>query len=372
MAPAHRSSAAAPARRRPRPRIVADPVTSAHEAGLRHVSPGEPGISRRRSGKGFAYRGADGALVRDRATLARIRSLALPPAWRDVWICARPDGHLQATGRDAKGRTQYRYHPRWREVRDETKYNRMLRFGALLPRVRREVDAHLALPGLPREKVLATVVRLLEATLIRVGNDEYARENHSFGLTTLQNRHVQIHGATVLFSFRGKSGVRHTIPLKDRRLAAIIARCRDLPGYELFQYVDEGGAAQRVDSADVNDYLRRVSGEAFTAKDFRTLAGTVLAALALREREAEGEAERKRHVVQAIEAVARRLGNTPAVCRKCYVHPEVVRAYLDGALTALEASVRFDALSAGLPREAIEAVLRFLEGRVAVDVARAA
>lgn len=355
--------------RRPALRIVTDPVESAKFAGLRYVTADVPGIRRRRVGKGFAYYTAEAKLLRDRAELARIRALALPPAWRDVWICARADGHLQAVGVDARGRKQYRYHPRWRAVRDETKYNRMVRFGTLLPRVRERVEAHLALPGLPREKVLATVLRLLEATLIRVGNEEYARANHSFGLTTLQNRHVQIHGATVMFSFRGKSGVRHTIPLKDRRLAGILARCRDLPGYELFQYVDGDGSLRGVDSADVNAYLRELSGEDFTAKDFRTWAGTVLAAAALREMPAgASEAEQKRNVAAAIVGVAARLGNTPAVCRKCYVHPEVVGAYLDGSL----ASLRMEAEAAGALRPEERAVLGLLEGRLLGGAARAA
>jgi DNA topoisomerase-1 len=363
------------ARRRPQPplRIVTDPVESARFAGLRYVTPELPGIRRRRAGKGFAYYNPDGSLLRDRAALARIRALALPPAWRSVWICARPDGHLQAVGVDARGRKQYRYHARWREVRDETKYNRMVLFGSLLPRVRERVEAHLALPGLPREKVLATVLRLLEATLIRVGNEEYARANRSFGLTTLQNRHVEIHGARVMFSFRGKSGVRHTIPLRDRRLARILARCRDLPGYELFQYVDVDGSLQRVDSADVNAYLRELSGEDFTAKDFRTWAGTVLAAAALRELPVDGpDAERKRLVAGAIAQVAERLGNTPSVCRKCYVHPEVIGAYLDGSLASLRREGEVDAAVAGALRADEGAVLRLLEARLAGGAARAA
>lgn len=319
-------------------RVITDPARSAESAGLRYVSCDAPGIRRVRAGRGFAYRDADGKLVRDRGVLARIRALALPPAWRDVWICARADGHLQAVGRDARGRKQYRYHARWREVRDETKYNRMLRFGELLPKVRAEVERHLGLSGLPREKVLATVVRLLETTLIRVGNEEYARANRSFGLTTLQNRHVQIHGARVLFNFRGKSGVRHSIPLKDRRLARILQRCRDLPGYELFQYVDADGALQSIDSADVNAWLREISGEDFTAKDFRTWAGTVQAALALAEMSGEvPESARRKNVAEVVARVAQRLGNTPAVCRKCYVHPAVIDGYLAGTLALARA-----------------------------------
>ncbi len=348
------------------PRVVADPVEAARTAGLRYVTRDQPGIRRKRAGRGFAYRDVDGSPLRDRAALARIRSLALPPAWRDVWICADPRGHLQAVGVDARGRKQYRYHPRWRAVRDETKYARMALFGARLPQLRARLDEHLALPGLPREKVLATVVRLLEATLIRVGNEEYARANRSFGLTTLRNRHVEIHGAKVLFSFRGKSGVRHAVPLEDRRLARVLARCRELPGYELFQYVGADGALQRVDSADVNAYLREAAGEDFTAKDFRTWAGTVLAALALRGEPGDGcEADRKRRVAAAVARVAERLGNTPSVCRKCYVHPEVIAAYLDGSLASLlpEGGADEAPAVAGALRADEEAVLRLLEAR---------
>ena len=280
----------------------------------------------------MVYERPDGTRVRDAKTLARIRSLALPPAWTDVWICTSEDGHLQATGRDAKGRKQYRYHPRWREVRDETKYWRMLAFSEALPNIRRRTNEDLSLPGLPKEKVLAAVVQLLEKTLIRVGNEEYARENGSFGLTTLRDKHAEISGSKVRFEFRGKHGVRHSVEIADRRLARIVKECRDIPGYELFQYVDDEGERRTIDSADVNEYLRDIAGEEFTAKDFRTWAGTVLAALALREFEQfDSEAQAKRNVVRAIERVAARLGNTPAVCRKCYVHPEVLGAYLDGA-----------------------------------------
>ena len=284
-----------------------------------------PGIARRRVGSGFRYHDADGAAVRDEATLKRIRALAIPPAWEKVWICPRDDGHLQATGRDARGRKQYRYHPRWREVRDDTKYGRMLAFARALPRIRRRVRQDLALPGLPRDKVLATVVRLLETTRMRVGNEEYARENDSFGLTTLRSRQVRVRGATMQFRFRGKSGVWHDFALSDPKLAAVVRRMRDLPGYELFQYVDEGGETRGVDSADVNAYLRTIAGEEFTSKDFRTWAGTVLAAEALRRCG-------RNELQQAIERVARQLGNTKAVCRKCYIHPRVIEAYLDGSL----------------------------------------
>ncbi|UGQ48669.1 DNA topoisomerase IB [Massilia endophytica] len=312
--------------------ISASAPAVARAAGLRYVSDAKPGIARARNGDGFRYTDADGAPVRDEETLARIKSLAIPPAWTDVWICAQPNGHLQATGRDARGRKQYRYHPRWREVRDEVKYERMIAFGKALPQIRRKVDEDLRLPGLPREKVLATIVYLLQVTMMRVGNEEYARENKSFGLTTLRNRHVKVDGSDVEFRFRGKSGVYHSVKVHDRRLARIIQRSREIPGQELFQYIDDEGGQHSVDSSDVNDYLRTISGEDYTAKDFRTWAGTVLAAMALQEFEKfDSEAQAKKNVVRAIEAVAKKLGNTPSVCRKCYVHPAVLDAYLDGA-----------------------------------------
>ena len=271
--------------------------------------------------------------MRDRRTLGRIQALAVPPAWNAVWICPRDDGHVQATGRDARRRKQYRYHSRWREVRDETKYGRMVPFARALPRLRRRVERDLALPGLPREKVLATVVRLLETTLIRVGNEEYARENESFGLTTLRERQVRVRGGKLSFRFRGKSGVEHTIELTDRRLAAIMRRVQDLPGEELFRYVDDEGETRRIESSDVNAYLKEISGQDFTSKDFRTWAGTVLAARALARLQAPGsQAEGKRNIATAIEAVAKLLGNTKAVCRKCYVHPAIVESYLEGRL----------------------------------------
>lgn len=313
-----------------------DAPAAAKSAGLRYVSDTRPGITRAGSSGAFRYAGADGVSVTDEATLARIKSLVIPPAWTDVWICAQANGHLQATGRDAKGRKQYRYHPRWRHLRDEVKYERMLNFGKALPAIRRQVDAALKLSGLPREKVLATVVYLLELTMMRIGNEEYARTNKSFGLTTLRNRHVLIDGKAVEFRFRGKSGVFHTVKVEDRRLARIIQRSRDLPGQELFQYIDEHGEPHTIDSADVNEYLRQITGEDYTAKDFRTWSGTVLAALALQEFEKfDSEAQAKRNIVRAIESVAERLGNTPAICRKCYVHPAIIDAYLEG--TVLEA-----------------------------------
>jgi DNA topoisomerase I len=302
-----------------------NPAGSAKVAGLRYVTDATPGITRQRSGAGFRYRGADGAALRDKAMIARIRALAVPPAWERVWICPRADGHLQATGRDARGRKQYRYHPRWREVRDETKYGRMPAFAKVLPRIRRRVRLDLALEGLPRDKVLAAVVRLLETTRMRVGNEEYARANDSFGLTTLRARQVRIRGSTMRFRFRGKSGVWHDVTLNDRRLAGLVRRMRDLPGFELFQYVDEQGETRAVDSADVNEYLKAIAGAEFTSKDFRTWAGTVLAARAL-------HAAGKNGLSKAIEQVAQQLGNTSAVCRKCYIHPAVIDAYQDGTL----------------------------------------
>jgi DNA topoisomerase I len=307
-----------------------DPLESAREAGLRYVSDEKPGIRRRRSGNGFRYLRPDGTAVRDEPTLHRIRKLVIPPAWTDVWITTDPRGHIQATGRDARGRKQYRYHPRWRAVRDETKYERMLAFGAALPTIRARVDADLARPGLPREKVLATVVRLLEATLIRVGNEEYARENRSYGLTTLRNRHVGVNGTELRFEFRGKSGKQHRVSLRDRRLAQVIRRLQELPGQEVFQYVGEDGARHSIDSDDVNAYLREIAGQDFSAKDFRTWAGTVLCAVALREVEAcVSESDAKRNVAQVVTSVAQQLGNTPAVCRSSYIHPAVIETYFE-------------------------------------------
>ena len=302
-------------------------------AGLRYVSDAAPGIVRRRRGKAFHYRHADGGPVRDRLTLGRIRALAIPPAWRDVWICSADDGHLQATGRDARHRKQYRYHRRWREVRDETKYGRLIPFAAALPRIRRRVARDLARPGLPRAKVLATVVRLLETTRARIGNEEYARENESFGLTTLRERQVRVHGSRLRFRFRGKSGVEHAIELDDRRLAGIVRRMRDLPGEELFRCVDDDRETRRIESADVNAYLKEVSGEDFSSKDFRTWAGTVLAAHALHALgPCSTQTEGRRNIARAVAAVAGALGNTKAVCRKCYIHPEILESYLEGEL----------------------------------------
>jgi DNA topoisomerase I len=309
------------------------PAESAKAAGLRYVNDETlPGIRRLAVSKGFRYVAPNGRAVTDHADLQRIRSLVVPPAWRDVWICPLATGHVQATGRDARGRKQYRYHPRWREVRDEVKYGRLVAFARALPRIRQRTDADLRRSGLPREKVLAAVVQLLEKTLIRVGNEEYARQNRSFGLTTMRDQHAKIQGSTVRFEFRGKSGIEHAVDLHERRLATIIKACRDLPGYELFQYVDEQGHLQMIDSADVNAYVREICGEDFTAKDFRTWAGTVLAAQALAEfTMATSAAEAKRNIAEAVAAVSKRLGNTKAVCRKCYIHPAVLEAYVDGA-----------------------------------------
>ena len=320
----------------PAPLALADAPAAARSAGLRYVNDSMPGIARQPQGAAFSYHGPDGKPVDDQATLARIKSLAIPPAWTDVWICKLDNGHLQATGRDARKRKQYRYHPRWRSLRDDVKYERMINFGKALPDIRRRVDDALRLPGLPREKVLATIVYLLQATMMRIGNEEYARTNKSFGLTTLRSRHVKVDGKAVQFRFRGKSGVFHDVTVEDKRLARIIARIRELPGQELFQYLDDEGERHAIGSADVNDYLRDISGEDYTAKDFRTWSGTVLAALALREFEKfDSETQAKKNIVRAIESVAERLGNTPSICRKCYVHPAVIESYLDG--TMLEA-----------------------------------
>lgn len=317
----------------PAPEIVSDPVESAQAAGLRYVSDTQPGIRRKRAGKGFAYVGTDGKTIRDAKELSRIRSLAIPPAYTDVWICPSPSGHIQATGRDARGRKQYRYHPKWREVRDETKFGRMLGFSQALPKIRTRLERDLSLPGLPREKVLATVVRLLECTCIRVGNDEYAKSNRSYGLTTLQDRHVEITGSNLRFEFRGKSGKTHKVDLNDRRLARIVERCQDLPGEDLFQYLDDDNVRQTIGSGDVNEYIREISGQEFTAKDFRTWAGTLLAIEALTKIGSfSTQRNAKSNVLKAIDQVAEQLNNTRSVCRKYYVHPAVLESYLDGKL----------------------------------------
>jgi len=322
---------------------AADPSESARAAGLRYVSDEKPGIRRRRSGTGWAYLDPAGKVVGDTEDRARIRALAIPPAWTDVWICPRADGHIQATGRDARGRKQYRYHPDWRAVRDETKFGRMAAFAEALPALRARIDADLSLRGMPREKVLAAVVRLLELTLIRVGNDEYARANDSYGLTTLRSDHVDVDGSVLRFRFRGKSGVTHELGVRDRRVARIVERCQDLPGEELFEYLDDDGEPRRVSSDDVNDYLREATGQDFTAKDFRTWGGTVLALFALRRMgPPEGAAEAKKNVVEAVKQVARALRNRPATCRKFYIHPAVLAAYLEGDLAELASRAEAD------------------------------
>jgi DNA topoisomerase I len=346
---------------------IVDPRDAAESAGLRYVSDEEPGIRRRKAGKGFAYLNPDGSKVEDPATLDRIRSLAIPPAYTDVWICPRPNGHIQATGRDAKGRKQYRYHQQFREIRESTKYEKMLDFARCLPALRAKIDEHMGLRGLPREKVLATVVHLLETTLIRVGNEDYARQNKSYGLTTLRDPHVTVEGPQLRFQFKGKSGKTWRLKVKDRRVARIVKACQDLPGQDLFQYLDEAGESQSVTSADVNAYLKEITGSDITAKDFRTWAGTVLAALALKEFETfDSEAKAKRNIRAAIETVASRLGNTPTICRKCYVHPEVFTSYLEGQLLLeirdeVESELR-ENLSGLKPEEA--AVLTLLAARL--------
>lgn len=348
--------------------IVADPRDAAEEAGLVYIDDGTPGLSRRKSGTGFSYRDAKGRPVRDPAVLARIRALAIPPAYTEVWICARANGHIQATGRDAKGRKQYRYHADFRAARDLTKFEHVMAFAEGLPAIRARVDADMGARGLPRDKVLATVVHLLETTLIRVGNDDYARTNKSYGLTTLRDRHATVEGAALTFRFTGKSGKTWNLGVKDRRVARIVKACQDLPGQELFQYRDEAGAVRDVTSADVNAYLREITGQDVTAKDFRTWAGTVLAALALQEFEAfDSQAIAKKNLRAAIEHVSARLGNTPTICRKCYIHPEVLDGYLEGDLLlqvkdAVEDELRQD-LTRLRPEEA--AVLGLLQARLA-------
>ena len=312
---------------------ILDPVLYAKAAGLRYVSDRQPGFKRVKTEDGFHYTEPDGTPVEDEDALKRIKSLVIPPAWTDVWITRHAQGHLQATGRDARGRKQSRYHPHWREVRDATKYERMALFAQALPRIREQVEHDLGRPGMPRPKVLATIIKLMEETHIRVGNAEYAKENKSYGLTTMRNKHVHVQGSTIHFDFKGKSGVHHTIDLSDKRLARIIKRCEEIPGYDLFQYLDHDGNHHHITSQDVNDYLREITGEHFTAKDFRTWAGSVLAGQMLREIGPFTTAtQAKKNVVQAITAVAERLGNTPSVCRKCYVHPAVLEAYLSGGM----------------------------------------
>jgi DNA topoisomerase-1 len=325
----------------------AENTTLAADAGLVYVHEEDPGIRRRRAGKGFNYIGPDGQAARDPATLERIRGLVIPPAWTDVWICLDPRGHIQATGRDAKGRKQYRYHERWRSARDETRFAHMAAFARALPGIRARVDEDLRRHALSHDKVLATVVRLLELTLVRVGNDEYVRANGSFGLTTLRNRHVRVEGTQIIFEFKGKSGVMRRTGVRDRRLARIVKALQDMPGQRLFQYVDETGELRQVSSSDVNAYLRRITGEDFTAKDFRTWAGTIAAAKAMAmQPEPTTEAEIKRATALCIKATAGLLGNTPSVCRSAYVHPGVITAFAEGTLPKTFATLEGEAYEA--------------------------
>jgi DNA topoisomerase-1 len=346
---------------------------AATSAGLKYVSDGTPGITRKKSGSGWRFIGTDGKTIKDYWDKKRIEAIGIPPAYTDVWICPRDDGHIQATGRDAKGRKQYRYHPKWSATRDSAKYERMVAFGSLLPALRARVAADMRKTGFPRDKVLATIVNLLEMTLIRVGNEDYVKDNKSFGLTTLRNRHVAVDGATLRFDFKGKSGKTWNLNVKDRRVAKVVKAIHELPGQHLFQYVDEEGKRQPVDSADVNAYLREITGEDITAKDFRTWAGTVLAAMALSEFEqVDSQAAMKKNVKAAIEKVASRLGNTPTICRKCYVHPEVLTSYLDGRLLAdikqeVEAELG-DGADKLKPEEA--ALLGLLSRRIGKDLKR--
>lgn len=307
---------------------------------LRYVNADEPGIRRKRAGKGFTYLAPDGSRITDPDVLNRIRSLGVPPAYREVWICLTPDGHIQATGRDEKGRKQYRYHPRWNELRDQTKFDRMIAFGEALPTIRERVQQDLALPGMPREKILATVVELLGTTFIRIGNEEYARHNESFGLTTMQDEHVAVEGSKVHFEFRGKSGKEHVIDLKDRRLAKIIKKSQDLPGEHLFQYKDADGTVRAITSSDVNAYLREITGQDFTAKDFRTWGGTTLALLALTGIDpAENKGALRKNLSTMVKEVSSQLGNTTTVCRKYYIHPRVLEAYGEGKLAPFAGEV---------------------------------
>ena len=348
-----------------------EPEELAELAHLRYYTDDKPGYTRRKAGeKDFHYFDQHGERITDEAEIQRIHSLAIPPAYTDVWICPSKNGHLQATGKDAKGRKQYRYHPKWRETADANKYSRVMAFALALPDIRRRVDHDLSRPGLPREKVLATVVKLLETTLIRVGNEEYAKTNKHYGLTTMRNRHVKVKGATIEFSFRGKSGIDHTIELENPRMARVVRRCQEIPGQELFQYLDHDDQRHGIDSADVNAYLQEISGQPFTAKDFRTWAGTVLAAMALQEFESfDSEAAARKNIVAAIERVSERLGNTPSVCRKCYVHPAILEAYVEGSmLDALrvkaEKELSSDHLAALKPEEA--AVMGLLRERLKI------
>lgn len=343
--------------------VAIESAEAAEEAGLQYVSDDHPGYTRKAHDGEFEYLDTQGKRIRDEQPILRIKRLAIPPAWTDVWICPSPTGHVQATARDARRRKQYRYHERWRELRDVNKFDRLADFARALSKIRRRVAKDLKLRGLPREKVLATVVRLLERTFIRIGNEEYARENKSFGLTTIKNRHVTVRGPHLRFRFCGKSGRQHEVDITDRRIAKIVSKCQDLPGQDLFQYVSDDGEVRNVTSQDVNDYLREITNENFTAKDFRTWAGTLLTAIALN---AQGEFETKKkanaNVKTAVCAVAQLLGNTPAICRKCYVHPAIVEAYLSGRqIAGLGEAIR---TPENINLRAVEAaLLKFLRAR---------
>ncbi len=354
------------------PEIHLDPLESAKIAGLHYVGDDGPGIRRKKAGQGFSSLGLDGKIIKDKAEIERINALAIPPAYKDVWICPDPRGHIQATGLDERGRKQYRYHPKWREVRDETKFARTIEFARALPVIRARTEQDLKKPGFPREKVLATLVQLLEKTAIRVGNAEYARQNQSYGLTTMKNEHAEVESGQVHFHFKGKSGKWHDIDLQDRKLAAAIKKMSDLPGQSLFQYVDEAGETHRIESSDVNAYIKEIAGEEFTAKDFRTWAGTVSASLALAEFDKfEDERGAQANIVAAVKHVAQRLGNTPAVCRKSYIHPAVLESYLDGSmLESLQQKVEETLQNdlAGLPSEEA-AVLGLLQQKLAQKTA---
>jgi DNA topoisomerase-1 len=353
-------------------KIVTDPEEAAEQAGLRYVSDNQPGYTRKAKGDDFEYFDTEGKPIRDEQRLLRIKRLAVPPAYSKVWICPSPNGHIQATGCDARRRKQYRYHERWREVRDENKYEKMALFGEALPKIRKRVEADLALPGLSRNKVLATVVQLLERTFIRVGNEEYARDNKSFGLTTMEDRHVDVKGSKMRFRFRGKSGIDHEVDLQDRRIAKTISKLQDLPGQDLFQYVDDEDEVHDLTSQDVNEYLREITGLEFTAKDFRTWAGTVLAAIALNEAGPfETKKQAKANLKVAVAAVSKILGNTPAICRKCYVHPAVFESYLSGsAIEGLKKKTEEALENRGADFRSSEiAILKFLQERLAKKTA---
>jgi DNA topoisomerase-1 len=348
-------------------KIVAEAMDAAEEAGLCYVSDDRPGYTRKAKGDDFEWLDTDGKVIRDEQRLLRLKRLAIPPAWTDVWVCPAANCHIQATGRDARCRKQYLSHERWREVRDENKYGRIISFGKALPNIRRRITRDLKLPGLPRNKVLATVVQLLERTFIRIGNEEYARENKSFGLTTMKDRHVEVKGAKLRFRFRGKSGRDHEVDVTDKHIAKIISKLQDLPGQDLFQYVDEEGEIRDISSQDVNEYLREITGEDFSAKDFRTWAGTVLTAIGLNAQEKfENQTQAKANINTAIKAVAKILGNTPAICRKCYVHPAVLESYLDQKSIDGLRQMTEDALEKEDVdlRSSEAAVLKFLKSRL--------